>query len=59
MQWLTDNWIWVLLIGGMLAMHLFGHGHGGHGGHGGGCGSGGHRHKSANKAAEKGPEADA
>ncbi len=29
MQWLLDNWIWVLLGGGMLAMHLFGHG--GHG----------------------------
>jgi len=31
MQWLIDNWILVLLIGGMGAMHLFGHGHGGHG----------------------------
>jgi hypothetical protein len=32
MQWLLDNWIWVLLGGGMVAMHLFGHGkHGGHG----------------------------
>lgn len=32
MQWLLDNWIWVLLGGGMIAMHLFGHGsHGGHG----------------------------
>ena len=29
MQWLLDNWIWVLLGGGMVAMHLFGHG--GHG----------------------------
>lgn len=29
MQWLLDNWIWVLLGGGMIAMHLFGHG--GHG----------------------------
>lgn len=32
MQWLLDNWILVLLGGGMVAMHLFGHGHGGHGG---------------------------
>ncbi len=65
MQWLTDNWIWILLIGGMLAMHLFGHGghgghggrgnggHGGHGGHGGGCGSGRHRHKTEDKVEEE------
>ncbi len=32
MQWVLDNWVWILLGGGMLAMHLFGHG--GHGGHG-------------------------
>lgn len=43
MQWLLDNWVVVLLGGGMIAMHLFGHGHGGHGGgKGGGHGSGGH-----------------
>lgn len=36
MQWLTENWVLVLVIGGMAAMHLFGHGHrSGHsGGHG-------------------------
>ena len=33
MEWLAENWIFVLLVGGMGAMHLFGHGHGGHGGH--------------------------
>lgn len=32
MQWLLDNWILVLFGVGMLAMHLFGHGHGGHSG---------------------------
>ncbi|MBW6507798.1 MAG: hypothetical protein K0B00_13795 [Rhodobacteraceae bacterium] len=40
MQWLIDNWFLVLLGGGMIAMHLFGHGsHGSHGSHGGsgGC----------------------
>ncbi|TAL85983.1 MAG: DUF2933 domain-containing protein [Candidimonas sp.] len=37
MAWLTENWIWVLLGGAFIAMHLFGHG-----GHGGGCGHGGH-----------------
>lgn len=35
MQWLADNRTWVLLIGGMIGMHLFGHGHGGHGSGGG------------------------
>ena len=46
MEWLTQNWTWLLLIGAMVAMHLFGHrGHGGHGAHGkhpgakAGCGS--------------------
>ncbi len=29
MQWAADNWIVLLLIGGMLGMHFFGHrGHG-------------------------------
>lgn len=32
MEWVLDNWIWILLGGGMVAMHLFGHG--GHGSHG-------------------------
>ncbi len=36
MEWLSENWIWVLLIAAFIAMHMFGHGrHGGHGGHGG------------------------
>jgi len=44
MEWLSQNWVWLLFIGAMVAMHLFGHG--GHGGHGktsgghGGCGGG-------------------
>lgn len=34
MAWLSNNWIWVLLGVGFIAMHLFGHrGHGGHGRH--------------------------
>ena len=32
MEWLAENWVLVVVIGGMAAMHLFGHGHG-HGGH--------------------------
>ena len=38
LEFLSANWIWILLIGGMLFMHL------GHGGHGGGMGCGGHSH---------------
>lgn len=35
MEWLAENWVVVLLVGGMALMHLFGHGHGhGHGGRG-------------------------
>lgn len=35
MEWLTQNWYWVLLIA-VIGLHLFGHGGhgGGHGGHG-------------------------
>ena len=37
MAWLTENWFWLLVSVGFVAMHLFGHGgHGGHVGHGGG-----------------------
>ncbi len=42
MEWIGENWIWLLLVGGMIGMHLFGHGkHGGGGGGGGGCCGGG------------------
>lgn len=35
MQWLAENWLWVLIGIAFIAMHLFGHGgHGAHGGHG-------------------------
>lgn len=33
MEWISQNWVWVLFSVGMIAMHMFGHG--GHGGHGG------------------------
>jgi hypothetical protein len=47
MDWLSENWVFLVVVVGMVAMHLFGHG--GHGGHGGGRrddeGKGaGHRH---------------
>lgn len=35
MDWLAQNWIWILFAGAFVAMHMFGHGgHGGHSGHG-------------------------
>lgn len=34
MQWISQNWVWVLFFVAFIGMHLFGHGgHGGHGGH--------------------------
>ena len=42
-RWLSANWIWVVVVGGMLWMHLGMHrGHGGHGGRGGHGGNSGH-----------------
>jgi hypothetical protein len=35
MEWLSENWVFLLVVVGMVLMHLFGHsGHGGHAGHG-------------------------
>jgi len=33
MQWVFENWLLLLLGGGMVAMHVFGHGHGHKGEH--------------------------
>lgn len=42
MEWLAQNWVWVVIFVLFIGMHLFGHGgHGGHGGRGGGCCGGG------------------
>lgn len=36
MEWLSENWIFVLVAVAFVVMHLFGHGgHGRHGGHAG------------------------
>ncbi len=32
MQWILDNWVTILLIGGFIGVHFFMHGRGGHGG---------------------------
>ena len=51
LEFLNNNWLWILLIGSMVLMHLgHGGGHGGHGGHGG-CG-GGHQHSGHQHPAE-------
>tara|TARA_R110002050_G_scaffold24157_3_gene64606 strand:- start:354 stop:530 length:177 start_codon:yes stop_codon:yes gene_type:complete len=58
MEWIAENWFWLLIGVLFIVMHLFGHGghgsHGGHSGHGGqedngdekrsGTGSGHHHH---------------
>lgn len=37
MEWLLENWFFILVAVLCIGMHFFGHGsHGGHGGHGGG-----------------------
>ena len=36
MEWLSANWVWILIGIAFVGMHMFGHGgHGGHGSHGG------------------------
>ena len=36
MDWLVQNWFWLVVLVLFFAVHLFGHGgHGGHVGHGG------------------------
>lgn len=46
MSWLADNWLWVVLGGGFIGMHLFGHRMGG------GC-CGGHAHGKGKGKAEE------
>lgn len=50
MNWLADNWIWLVLVGGFVALHLVGHRGGA--GHGGGC-CGGHGHKASEASHSK------
>lgn len=34
MEWVSENWVWILIAIAFVAMHMFGHGrHGGHRGH--------------------------
>jgi hypothetical protein len=48
MQWLSENWVFMLVGVAFIAMHMFGHG--GHGGHGGPGGHGGHGDRSGDGA---------
>jgi len=50
MQWVTENWLILLLGGGMVAMHLFGHKHGHKGGN--------HNHRSENANETETPHPD-
>lgn len=52
MQWLSENWVWVLVGIAFVAMHLFGHG--GHGGHGGPGRDEGDRQRTPEKPAPQG-----
>jgi len=55
MEWLQQNWFWVVVFVAFFSMHLFGHGgHRGHGG-GGGCG-GGHGERQPSDKDEKKPQ---
>lgn len=45
MEWLSENWVWVLIGIAFVAMHMFGHG-----GHGGGGHSG---RRSSRRSAER------
>ncbi len=51
MEFLRENWFWILLIGGFFWMHSRGHGCGGHGhsGHGGHSGHDGHEDHGAKR----------
>jgi len=51
MEWLAENWIFVIFLAAFVAMHLFGHRHGGHGGHGGRGGSHDHGENKGEKPA--------
>ena len=53
LEYLSANWVWILLIGAMLWMHLGHSGHSGHSGHGGHGGCGGQRHPSPSESHEQ------
>ena len=41
MEWIAQNWFWLLVFAAFVVLHLVGHGgHGGHGRHGSGGGGG-------------------
>ncbi len=52
MQWIFENWFWILIGILFIGMHLFGHG--GHGAHDGQKGSGGHGEAGGHRAGNGG-----
>lgn len=53
MDWLSQNWVWVLIGVAFIAMHFFGHG--GHGGQGSGRPNGTRGRGSDRQRDETGP----
>lgn len=49
MQWLAENWVWIVVFVVFIGLHMFGHG--GHGG-GGGCGGGGEERRRRRRQGE-------
>ncbi len=47
MQWLSQNWVWVVVLVAFIAMHMFGHG-----AHGGGCGGGHDQNRQKDESAD-------
>lgn len=51
MEWINQNWFWLLTGIVFVGMHLFGHG-----GHGGGCGGGHAGHRPSGKGDSDKPQ---
>lgn len=59
MEWVQENWFFILFAALFIGMHFFGfgcggHGHGKHGGHGGDEGHEGHNHTDKESSEKKG-----
>ncbi len=56
MEWVMENWVFILFAVIFIGMHLFGHGgmHGGHGKHGGDEGHDEHKHSGEGSTEKKG-----
>jgi len=56
MEWIAQNWVWIVVAVAFVGLHLFGHGgHGGHGSHGGDRGGGGAQDRDSEPAQKPAP----